>query len=245
MTSSMGARPPMRRRPWTAHELSIVQKLYANTKTSKIAEQLGRTVAQVYRGAAKLGLAKSEQYLASPDASRLRRGEHPGLATQFRKGQVPPNKGLRRPGYAPGRMAETQFRKGERTGIAATNWRPIGTILPDGEGFLRIKVREGVKGEAYGFGNTRIWPLLNRHIWEEHHGPIPASHAVVFRDRDRSNYAIENLELISRAELMRRNTIHNRYPKDVVNTIMLLGAVKRKLRERHEKHNDGLAQPSV
>ena len=141
-------------------------------------------------------------------------------------------------------MKETQFKPGARSGKAAENWKPIGTILADGEGFLRIKVREGRKGEAYGFGNTKIWPLLNRHVWEQHYGPIPPGHAVVFRDRDRANCAIGNLELISRAELMRRNTIHN-LPTELRNTIMLLGAVKRKVRERHEKYNDGSTQPSV
>jgi hypothetical protein len=47
------------------------------------------------------------------------------------------------------------------------------------------------------------------------------------------------LELISRAELMRRNAIHNRYPEEMVRAIMMLGAVKRKLRERRAKeHHD-------
>jgi len=142
-------------------------------------------------------------------------------------------------------MRETQFRKGERRGVANENWKPIGTIATDTEGYQRIKVREGNPGEATGFGNVRIWPLLSRHLWEQHNGPLPPSHAVAFKDGDRANCSIENLELVSRAELMRRNTIHNRYPKEVVNTIMLLGAVKRKLRERNEKHNDGSAQPSV
>ena len=93
--------------------------------------------------------------------------------------------------------------------IRLARWRPIGTILADSEGFLRIKVREGTKGEPYGFGNTKIWPLLNRHVWQQHNGPIPECHIVVFRDRDRANCAIENLELISMADNMRRNTIHN------------------------------------
>lgn len=48
----------------------------------------------------------------------------------------PFNKGLRRPGWHVGRMRETQFRKGERSGIAAKNWRPIGTIRTDPDGYL-------------------------------------------------------------------------------------------------------------
>jgi hypothetical protein len=242
----MSLRSEHARRFWTDEEILIVRALYPGTKTARIAQQLSRPTSAVYQAAVKLGLHKSEEYLASPEACRLRRGEHPGLATQFKKGQVPVNKGMRRPGWAPGRMRETQFKPGRRQGAAAGNWRPLGTIAVDAEGYRRIKVREGKKGEAYGFGNTKIWPLLQRHNWEQAFGPIPDGHTVVFKDGDRSNCDVGNLEMISRAELMKRNTIHNRYPKDVVNTIMLLGAVKRKLRERNAKeYDDRSAQPPV
>jgi hypothetical protein len=130
-------------------------------------------------------------------------------------------------------MRETQFRKGERSGVAARNWRPIGTVLTDTDGYLRIKVREAVCGvEATGFGNTRVWPLLQRHVWERKRGPIPPAHAVVFRDGDRKHCTIGNLECISRAELMRRNSLWRQYPRELAEVIQLNGALKRKLREK-------------
>ncbi len=234
------------RKPWTTQERALLRALYPDTKTEQIAQQLDRTLTQVYQQAARQGLAKSAEYLASPAACRLRRGEHPGLATQFKKGIVPHNKGVKRPGWAAGRMRETWFKPGARTGIAARNWRPVGTILADTEGYLRIKVREAMPGEATGFGNVKVWPLLQRHVWERERGPIPPGHVVVFKNGERANCEPDNLELITRVELMRRNTIHNRYPKEMVNTIMLLGAVKRKLRDRRAKeYDDGSAQPSV
>lgn len=241
---ALGLVEPMVRKPWTAKERAMVRRLYPDMKTSKLAAQLGRTESQVYQEAAREGMKKSEAYLASPEACRLRRGDNVGASYRFKKGLVPANKGLRRPGWAPGRMAATQFKKGERRGAAQENWKPIGTIRADHEGYLRIKVREWRPGERFGFGNTDIWPLLQRHTWEQHKGPIPPGHTVVFKDGNRSHCDIENLELISRAELMRRNTIHN-YPPELKNTIMLLGALKRKVREHAEKLNDGSAQPSV
>lgn len=228
----------MNGRMWTECELAVVRERYADTATAEIAMELRRPLTVVYQKAAALGLRKSEAYLASPAACRLRRGDRVGAASRFLKGHVPANKGLRRPGWSPGRMKETQFKKGARTGAAQRNWRPVGTIAIDTEGYLRIKVREGRQGEASGFGNVRIWPLLNRYVWEQANGPIPPNHTVVFRDGDRGNCELGNLELVSRADLMRRNTIHNRYPEEMVKTIMLLGAVKRKLREKSEKHND-------
>lgn len=227
-----------RRRYWTEKEIQLLSDLYPNTQTKKIADQLGRTLTTVYQKADRLGLKKSEEYLAGPEACRLRRGDNIGAAYRFKAGQTPANKGLRRPGWAPGRMKETQFKKGQRTGKAAENWMPIGSIRVDAEGYLRIKVREGEYGkEATGFGNTKIWPLLARHVWEQHNGPIPPEHVVAFRDRDRSNCAIENLELVSRADLARRNSMWNpdRYPRELAEAIQLSGALKRKLRRVYGK----------
>jgi hypothetical protein len=127
-------------------------------------------------------------------------------------------------------MKETQFRKGNRTGIAARNWKPVGTILPDSEGYLRIKVREAQHGkEATGFGNTKVWPLYGRYIWEQHKGPIPPKHLVIFKDRNRANCAIENLELMSMADNGRRNVMWAKFPRELAEAIQLNGALKRKV----------------
>ncbi len=234
----------MNARPWTEREKEVVRQLYSDTSTKEIAALLGRSLRMVYQAAQKLGLYKSEAYLASPEACRLRRGDQVGKAHRFKPGQVPPNKGLRRPGWAPGRMRETQFKKGVRTGVAAKLWCPVGTIRTDAEGFLRIKVREWTKGEATGFGNTKIWPLLNRHVWEQQHGPIPPGHAVVFKDGDRANCDIANLECISRRDLMLRNS-SQRWGKEVFELIQLRGALNRKIRRLSEKQDSGSTQPSL
>lgn len=233
-----------KRQFWKDEELKLIRRLYPDTPTKAIAQQLGRSVDAIYKIAYHLELRKSAAYLASPDACRLRRGDKIGASSRFLPGHVPANKGMRRPGYAPGRMAQTQFKKSGRTGIAAKNWCPIGTILTDTEGYQRIKVREGKKGEAYGFGKVEIWPLLNRHIWEQHNGPIPPNHAVVFKDGDRTNVAIENLELLSRRELMARNS-SQRWGKEVFGVIQLRGALNRKLRRLSEKQNERSSQPSL
>lgn len=228
------------RRFWTFEELSTVRALYPVRSTQLIADMLRRPLTTIYQTARKLGVRKAPEFYDSPESGRLKKGEtRPGcIATQFKKGAVPANKGLRRPGWSPGRMKETQFRKGERSGIAARNWRPIGTILPDTEGYLRIKVREAKPGEAYGFGNCRVWPLLGRHVWEQHHGPIPTGHAIAFKDRDRSNCDIGNLECISRAELAHRNRMWGRLPRELAEAIQLNGVIKRKLRGMEdEKQN--------
>jgi len=125
----------MTRRLWTAVDNDELVRRFPGEATALIAQALGRTVAATFNQAKKLGLKKSEEYLSSPAAGRIQPGGNKGVSGRFMPGHVPANKGLRRPGWTRGRMAETQFRKGERRGVAARNWRPIGTILVDPEGF--------------------------------------------------------------------------------------------------------------
>lgn len=88
---------------------------YPHERTETLARDLGRTCGAVYQRADRLRLAKSAAYLASPAACRTNGRQ--GMGTRFQKGSVPANKGLRgRKGWAPGRMAEGQFKPGVRTG---------------------------------------------------------------------------------------------------------------------------------
>jgi hypothetical protein len=226
------------KRLWEPEDDAILRARYPHEQTALVAAALCRSVRALYVRARQLELTKTDIYLASPAACRLRReASAASIATRFKPGQVPINKGVRRPGWAPGRMKSTQFKSGERRGAASRNWMPVGSIRVDYEGYQRIKVREWEPGEATGFGNTRIWPLLQRHTWEQVHGPIPPGHAVVFKDGNRQHCAIENLELISRADLMKRNTIHN-LPQPLVQTIQLLGALNRQIRKRRRDGED-------
>lgn len=223
----------MNGRAWSAADLQQLAALYPAKKTSEVAEVLGRSVSAVYGTAQKQGLSKSEEFLASDESGQLRKGEtRLGMErTQFPKGHVPANAGLRRPGWHAGRMKETQFKPGVRSGNAARNWVPIGTILRDSEGYSRIKIREAVHGqEATGFGNVKVWPMLNRYLWEQAHGPIPPKHIVAFKDGKRENCVLENLELITLGDNARRNAMWNRLPPELIEVIQLGGQLKRKLR---------------
>lgn len=219
------------KRLWSAEDDDALRARYPHELTAALAASLRRTLVATYQRAQKLGLEKSAAYLQSPDACRLRCGDNVGRGNRFTPGHVPANKGLGRPGWHRGRMRETQFRPGGRTGCAARNWKPIGTILVDPDGYRRIKVRDARPGEHTGFGNVRVWPLLQRHVWEQAHGPIPPGHSVVFRNGRRDDVRLENLELVTRRELMARNTIH-RLPKPLADTCRLLGALNRQIRKK-------------
>lgn len=223
----------MSRSPYTPKELGIIRRDYADMPTAVIAKRLNRTLSSVYQAAYNMGLFKSETYLASPLACRLRRGDKVGAATRFKPGQAAHNKGLRRPGWGPGRMKSTQFAKGQMP----HNWHPVGYERLTKEGYLQRKVADT--------GSTvDDYVEVHRLLWEEHKGPIPPGLVLVFKDRDKTNIVLENLECITRRELMDRNSVH-RLPKELADLIQLNGALKRKLRNLSEKQNAGSAQPSL
>lgn len=132
------------KRLWSAKDDQVLRDRYAHESTAIVAHDLRRSLCAVHARADKLALKKTAAYLASPAACRLRRGDHVGAAFRFRKGQAPANKGVRRPGWGPGRMKETQFKKGVRQGVAVKLWRPIGTERISKDGYLERKVNDGL-----------------------------------------------------------------------------------------------------
>lgn len=233
-------------RVWTEAQIAILMLGYPDAPSNSLAKMLGRTLSQVYGKATKLGFEKSEAYRASPAACRLRRGDQVGRAYRFPKGHVPANKGTRRPGFAPGRMSETQFKKGQRS----RNYLPIGTERFDSDGYLRRKIADG-KG---GFGNPKVWAHVHKLVWEEANGPIPPGHRLWWKDKNHANNSLENLELLSDREHMRRTTIHNlRYPPELKKAIRALGDVRRSItwkkkraeQNAKEKHDRGSERPPV
>lgn len=227
------------RAPWTGREIARLRELYPTTPAPALERAFGRKIGKIHAAARRYGIAKNPEFVRAH--CRIQKGAHIGAEHCYPKGHVPANKGLRRPGYAPGRMAETQFKKGQRS----QTWHAVGSIIPDGHGFLRIKIRERRPGDAPGW-NPQIWPALHHQVWIEHHGPIPPHHAVVFKDGDRRNCTIGNLECIQRAELARRNAMWNRFPPELTEAIMLNAALKRKLRRLYgTEQNVGSTGPSV
>jgi len=213
------------KRLWSKADDATLRRLYPYMPNPAIARLLRRTLFAIYGRADKLGLHKSTAYMASPHAYRLRRGDNVGAAFRFQKGHVPANKGTRRPGWAPGRMRETQFKPGSRSGKAAQHWRPIGsTRLVDG--YVYVKVAD-IPNVPY----TVNWLPLHILEWERAHGPLPPGHVVVFRNHDKTDIRLANLERITRRELMARNTVHN-LPKPLAQAVQLLGALNRQVRRR-------------
>lgn len=67
-------------------------------------------------------------------------------------------------------------------------------------------------GREAGARYTEMGPpprrALHHVIYEQHHGPIPAQHTVIFRDGNKNNFAPRNLALRSMADCARLNCPH-------------------------------------
>lgn len=222
----------MSRRFWTMEEDALLRQLYADTPTTQLAARLQRSLSSVYVRAHAMGFSKSAAYLASPHACRLRRGDHVGAAFRFKPGQAPANKGLRRPGWSAGRMRETQFKRGQRSGKAARQYMPIGSTRLI-EGYVYRKVSD-VPNVPY----TVNWKPEHVLVWQRAHGPVPPGHVIAFRNGDPADIQLDNLACLSRRELMARNSVHN-LPAPLPQTIQLLGALRRQIRRKsHGQEQD-------
>lgn len=211
------------RQRWSEDDIAWLTALWPDTPSALVAEALGRRLAQCYGMAHKLGLKKSAEYLAGPDACRLRRDDHPGSAYRYQSGHKPWNTGLK--GWtAGGRSAETRFKKGNRTGRARAVYQPIGAERISKDGYLQRKVNDD-------FPLQRRWKGVHLIVWEERHGPVPKGYKVFFVNGDKRDIRIGNLALISDADNMRRNSLHNQ-PREIRQLIQLRGALNRKINAR-------------
>ena len=117
-----------------------------------------------------------------------------GVDAKFKKGNVSWNKGLK--GITTGGVA-TQFKKGS----IPKNRVEIGHERVDVDGYTQVKVTDGNRNRNFKYKHNLVW--------EQNNGPIPDGYVVIFADRDKSNFDINNLVLVSRSELlvMNRNNL--------------------------------------
>ena len=83
----------MKRTKWTTEQDNKLRALYPRTLTRDIAEQLGLRLCQVQNRACTLKLKKDKDFLAEISRQVLLDPNHGGRKTQFKKGNVPANKG--------------------------------------------------------------------------------------------------------------------------------------------------------
>jgi hypothetical protein len=117
---------------------------------------------------------------------------------RFKKGITVWNKGKKGQRYS----KQTEFKPGSLPSCTLE----IGTIKTSSQGYLYKKIDSVAKGKK-----TTNWKLVHHLVWMEFHGDIPAGHIIVFKDGDKTNCSISNLDCISRA----KHAMYNRFLKEI------------------------------
>lgn len=197
---------------WTQEEDAKLALLYATEASAReIGVALGRSKAAIKGRVYVLALKKPEGHTN---------------AGRFLPGQTSWNKG--RKGMCAEGSKATQFKRG-RPAHEAANYLPIGSLRVCRDGYLERKVTDDPS-----LVPARRWVAVHRLVWEKEIGPIPPGHVVVFRRGMHTDVeaeiTVDRIELITRRELMLRNTVHN-YPPELRQVIRLKGVVSRKIND--------------
>lgn len=202
-------------KPWTDADLEMLARDYPTTETQVLADRLGRPIRSLYAKARELKVYKTKAYMTG-QLGRVR-----DIGHRFEVGNRPHNAGVK--GWNPGgNFKKTQFKKGSRP----HNYKPVGTE--------RVSMYDLVQRKVADTGDPKQdWIPVHILLWNEHYGEVLKDHLVVFSNGNKRDFRIENLEMISRVENMRRNSIQN-YPEDIRKAIRLVGRLKRKINEKQD-----------
>lgn len=212
------------RNNWTQEEIDYMNTFYSEKSTKSIAEHLGRSYSAVCTIARNLKLKKSEAFMNSDLSGRsnLKKGD----VYRFKAGHIPWQKGKKLKEI----LTDDQLEK------VKTTWFSKGNLPHNTKSDGQITIRTNSKGVKYQFIRLALgkWNHLHRHVWEEANGPIPPGSIVIFKDGNTMNAELDNLQCITKADNVIRNSI-NRYPDEVKKLIRTNHKLKKQIKIHHEK----------
>jgi hypothetical protein len=201
---------------FTAEEDNFLRENYLTLTGPKLALKLGRAEGSVYGRIKLLGLIlpdliKQERQKITTENLRTE-----GVFSRFPKGHIPANKGKK--------MSPDLYEKVKATMLKKGNIPPNTKY----NGCLSIR-GDSKKGEYVFIRLSKCkWELLHRVVWEKHYGLIPKGFNVIFKDKDRFNFKINNLQLVSNRELMKLNSFL-KFPEDVRDLIRAKSVLTRQI----------------
>ena len=198
---------------WTVEEMQYLVNHYADNFTEDVAKALNRTVSGVYGKAYSLDIKKSKLHHERVMAKTSVKLKENAKIHRYAKGHEPANKGKKVAVTTYNKCAPTMFKKGNKP----HNFKPVGSERITKDGYVERKI-----------ANPKTWKGVHVLVWEAAHGPVPAKHKVIFKDNNKLNNELSNLECVSYADAMRRNSIV-RYPADLRFAMKTLKKLKKQI----------------
>lgn len=207
----------MTKKYWTEEETKLFKEVYPNMFSEEVAKIFNCNVRQVYNYASKIKIKKSIEWQRQELQRQAIRLKFAGINQRFKPGQIPPNKGQK--------MDADQYQKCKVTFFAKGN-EPHNTKW---DGYERVTVDDYVEVRI----SKGKFKMKHRLIWEQAYGPMPKGTIIIFKDKNRRNFALDNLEAITLKENMERNRM-TKYPPELRNLIKLNNKLKKKLNEKQD-----------
>lgn len=224
-------------RHWRPEQLFMLRWLYPDFKADEVAQCIGRSVGSVHRKAVLLEIGKSEAFKASFASDRIQavNTDPRMLATRFEPGHKTWNEGVKGSTGLHENCRKTQFKPGQKPHTTA----PVGAY--------RINVTKGIPrleqktNDKPGPNHVR-WIPVTRLVWEQHNGPIPPKHIVVFADSKQATTVLEEITVdklicISRKENARRNSLYSK-DHELGRLAQLKGAITRQINRITREHKE-------
>jgi hypothetical protein len=168
---------------WTLEEDQFLITHYPTMTERQLSNALGKTISSISNRRAVLKLSKEEN------------------KGYFHKGGTSFNKGKKQAEFMSSESIErtkaTRFQKGHMPPNTLYDYAVTQRTDSHGNTYLFIRLAKAK------------WDLLHRWMWICSHGNIPKGHVVAFKDGNHANCQLDNLEMITMEDNMRRNTIHN------------------------------------
>lgn len=148
-----------------------------------------------------------------------------GISGKFFKGQIPYNKGKKWTDEEKEKMPKAQKRTLFPKGHKPVNWVPVGTLSKKGDYMFR-KIAE-----------PRKWILESNYVWQQAGRKLKKGMLIIHLNGDNLDNRLENLEQITRNELVRLNQ-RKFVSKDpeLTRTALMQIRLEQKIRDKVGKH---------
>lgn len=170
---------------YTPEEREFIERNYLGIKSGDLAQMFNAEFGT------DLSRGQIKSYLTNHNLCN-------GVVCRFSKGHVPANKGKKMSAEVYARASATMFKKGH----VPVNHKPVGSERIDSkDGYHLVKVAE-----------PNVWRPKHVVLWEKHNGPVPKGHKIVFANQDKNDIRIDNLILVSDAQMAvvnKRRLLHS------------------------------------